>query len=176
MGTFVNKTALIYNISPNKCGFAISDDDESIFIHKSAVLRDDLQADTWYELKCMLNTPSDAQKPNACKWQSIGLVRRVDPVVGVVKAEPEVTEAEPIPYVPLDERIKWLFSQPDHAYAQTGGEIAEKLSASEVEVNQTRARMRRDRVMQKASVECGKNVVAASHILWAPDAYWFSRS
>ena len=39
MGKFVNKTALVYNILPNKNAFAISEDDEAIFIHANALER-----------------------------------------------------------------------------------------------------------------------------------------
>jgi len=184
MGKFVNKTAYVYNIIPNKNAFAISEDDEAIFIHASAVARDDLQLGQWYVLKCHENVPSTKTKPTDCEWQSIGLVRRVDPPSDrsdeksekVPRVEQDSKGSATIPYTSVEERILWLFDQPSHAYAQTGGEIAEKLGIDEVEVNQTLSRMRRDRIIHRASVECGNNTKAASYILWATDDAWFRRN
>jgi hypothetical protein len=68
MGKFVNKTAYVYNIIPNKNAFAISEDDEAIFIHASAVARDDLQLGQWYVLKCHENVPSTKTKPTDWKF------------------------------------------------------------------------------------------------------------
>lgn len=184
MGKFVNKTALVYNILPNKSAFAISEDDEAIFIHANALARDNLQLNQWYELKCYKNVPSLKSRPTDCEWQSIGLVRRVDPPSDrsdtksekVLPAEQSSKRNTSIPDTSMDERILWLFKQPEHSYAQTGGEIAEKLGVGEIEINQTLSRMRRERIVSKASVECGNNNKAASYILWALDDAWFRRN